>query len=56
MKTTQEIIENQEEFKNQIFSWLHLEFDSCKKTLNSIKSKDSFIQKEKKNCKLNLRD
>lgn len=52
MKTIQEIIENQENFKKEIYNWFESDFENCKKILNGISSKDNFIKKEKKNYNL----
>lgn len=49
MKTIQEIIDNQEEFKKEIYLWFESDLDNCKKILNGINSKDNFIKNEKKN-------
>lgn len=47
MHTTQQIIENQDKFKDKIFHFLLLEVSEAKKVLRDIKSEDAFILKEK---------
>lgn len=47
MRTTQEIIDNQEQYKKQIFAWAKSDFDKCKDVLSHINSQDSFIVHEK---------
>ena len=51
MYSTQQIIDNQEEFKSNILSYFLREFSNAKKELNRIKSKDEFILKEKDKLK-----
>lgn len=47
MHTTQQIIENQKKFKDEIFRFLLLEISEAKKILRGIDSEDEFIVKEK---------
>jgi len=47
MHTTQQIIENQDKFKNEIYHFLLLEIGEAKKILREIKSEDEFILKER---------
>jgi hypothetical protein len=47
MHTTQQIIENQGKFRNEIFHFLLLEISDAKKELREIRSNDEFILKEK---------
>lgn len=47
MHTTQQIIENQEKFKDQIFQFFINEIKDTRKELREIESNDSFILKEK---------
>lgn len=43
----QEIIENQKNFKEEIWSWIELDFKESQKILNDIDEVDDFIKKEK---------
>ena len=47
MHTTQQIIENQGKFRNEIFHFLLLEISDAKKELREIRSNDELILKEK---------
>lgn len=47
MHSIQEIIVNQEKFKEKILNYFLKEYSNAKKELNKIKSSDNFIQKEK---------
>lgn len=47
MHTTQQIIENQEKYKDEILYSLLKEINSTKKELRGIKTEDEFIIKEK---------
>lgn len=47
MHTTQQIIENQERFKDDIFRFFINEIKETKKELRNIKTLDEFIIKEK---------
>lgn len=47
MHTTQQIIENQEKFKNEILQFFIGEIKETKKELINIRSNDDFILKEK---------
>jgi len=47
MHTTQQIIENQEKFKDDIFRFFIDEIKETKKELRDIKTSDEFILKEK---------
>jgi hypothetical protein len=51
MHSIKQIIDNQEKFKNEIISFLNSETTCAKKVLNSIKSDDKFILKEKNKLK-----
>lgn len=51
MHTTQQIIENQTKFKEEILSFFLKENAEAKKVLNSIESEDEFIIKEKNKLK-----
>ena len=51
MHTTKQIIDNQTKFKENIFSFLLKEQSDAKKLLDSIKSEDKFIKKEKNKLK-----
>jgi len=47
MHTTQQIIDNQALFKEEIFHFFSKECEDAKKILNNIKSEDEYIVKEK---------
>lgn len=47
MPTTQQIINNQETYKDNIFSFLTAEIKQVKHELRTINSSDEFIMKEK---------
>ena len=47
-QVTQVIIDNQTKYKEDILSFFSKEYSDAKKILNSIKSEDKFIIKEKK--------
>lgn len=47
MRTTQQIIENQEKFKSEILRFFISEIKETKKELRDIKTMDEFIIKEK---------
>lgn len=51
MHTTQQIIENQAKFKEEIFSFFSKENAEAKKILNNIKTEDEFIIKERNKLK-----
>lgn len=46
-RTSKQIIENQERYKNEIFAYFLNEIQSARKELNDIKTNDEFINKEK---------
>ncbi len=48
MHTIQEIIDNQETFKEEIISWFNEDLKQTKKSLNEIKTNNKFILSEKK--------
>lgn len=48
MRSIQQIIENQNEFKENIFKFLYEEYKILKKTLSDISTEDEYIIKEKK--------
>lgn len=52
MHSFKDIIENQEEFKEEIFSFFYKEQSDAKKILNNIKSDDKYILKEKNKLKV----
>ncbi len=51
MHTFEQIIKNQKKFKDEIMEFFHEEETSAKKTLDNIKTRDSYILKERKKLK-----
>lgn len=55
MRTIQDIIDNQEEYKNEIYLWFKEDLAKTRALLKSIKGNSEFIQKEKEKLQKKLK-